>query len=343
MFFLKKVRTTFLIIIFLGILVSDIVFCQAIDFLNTSTLQLLLNPANTGNHQFDWNIYDIYNSKQIVANNNFSSLYLAGDYQLYLFPDKISFGAGVQRNSIYNTPVNENQVFFSAAYHKKMNQHEIHFGVQPLFVFYELASSELLFPDQYDRNTGGYNSAIPTSEFIENDKINYLDLYIGAAYSIRHNKMKPEIGFSMYHLTKPSVSYISDSDKLQMDVGFYVKSDYYYSPNMVITPGINLTTKQDLVQVLIGSDAHYGINRNAIFVRSFMAGIHFLARNGEYPNSLIFNLGTKINRLNIVLAYNNSITSKNKLPNNIQTFEIALIFNGFNSNIDKYSVPCEIF
>lgn len=331
------------IIIFFNILLFNVALAQPIDLLNSDTYQLLLNPASTGNHQYDWNIYNVYNTKQIIANNNFSSLYIMGDYQVYFFPDKLSLGASVQRNSIFNSPIYQNLIFISAAYHKNINLHSFHFGIQPAFVFYELASSKFLFPDQYDRNTGGYNSAIPTNEIIENEKIKYLDVNLGLVYSYSYKKFKPEIGISLFHLNKPSISYISDNEKLALDMSVQLKSSYYYSNEIIILPEITFITKQNLTQIKIGSDAFYGLNRNAVFVRSFMVGAHFVARNNKHPNSLIFNIGIKINHLNIILGYNNSITSKNGLPNNIQTFEIGLIFNGFNSNIDKYSVPCEIF
>ncbi len=316
---------------------------QYIDYLNNDAFNVMMNPVNTGNHHYDWKIVNVYNSKRFFSPNKFNSIYIAGDYNLLFFPDNLSLGAGIYSSYFVNTPFRSNMFYISTAFHKVYNVHQFHLGFVTAFQNIKLDSYNLLFPDQYDRNIGGYNSSLSTNELIDDNYSEHFDLNIGIVYSVLYNNMQPEIGFALIRINRPELNYTNNSETLAIEKSFFVKACYHYSEKLKILPVVYFISDQKEFHKTFGLNMNYGISKNSIIIKSLKSGVFFRAINENYPGSIILNLGVGHNNLQIDLHYNFFMSISDYIPGKIKTLEITLTYLGFNRETKQFSVPCEIY
>ncbi|MCK4663261.1 MAG: PorP/SprF family type IX secretion system membrane protein [Bacteroidales bacterium] len=315
---------------------------QAFEFSQFNSVNMLINPGNTGNHKYDWNFYNVLCNKHLIIDEVFKTIYVGGDYQFYIFPDKISVGAYLIHDKLVNSPLSTNKYFFSFSYHKQINNHTIHIGIQPGFVVKSLNFAELTFPDQYDRNTGGFNNKLTTNENPDNENLLYFDFNSGIVWEMQIMNIKNEVGFSCSHLNRPNESFYENKNQLNIDKTIYLKQKYLLEESIFI-PQIIIFNNKELTEYNVGALFIKGIRKKSYFIKSYSLGTYYRIRNNTYQNSFVIQSGISYYRLNLNLSYNFPIAVRNAKYGVIKSFEISLIFNGFNAQLDNIKIPCEIY
>jgi hypothetical protein len=282
------VNRKIIVFVFFVLLVA-IVKSQPIDFYPFYGYDQTLNPAYSGKHSNEWNIYNKYTNRQVLANNSFSTLYVGGDYNFHLFPNVLSVGGFVNFDQVINAPVNITKVYASVAFHKRVGGHLLHIGLQPGLVNYGKASSTILFPDQYDRNAGGFNAEVPTFETAFFEPIVYFDANIGASFLYNLGKWKPELGITVFNILKPEISGLSDFGK--RNIGIDLTANYRYTQRVELSPVLYVLSTQKFAQAMVGTKGSYWLPENPIGAKNVFAGVMLDYRTSDYPGAFVCHAG----------------------------------------------------
>ena len=254
-----KIIVDLLLVIVINFSITNKLRSQYIDYLNNEAYGVLVNPVNTGNHHYDWKIVNVYNTKQFFSPNKFNTIYIAGDYNLLFFPDNLSLGAGIYSSSFVNTPFRSNMFYISTAFHKVYNVHQFHLGFITAFQNVKLDSYNMLFPDQYDRNTGGYNASVSSNEYIDENYRKHFDINLGLAYSYIYKSMKSELGVSLIRLNRPEFYYTNETERLNLGKSIYFKMKYHQSEKLNYKPTVYIISNNGEIHKTFGINVNYGI------------------------------------------------------------------------------------
>lgn len=316
---------------------------QVGDLLSFETPGFYLLPSETGAHNEKWVLGSYMNSKKILSNLPIRSYALAGDYQLIRGFQSIYIGGGFGSMSLVGSSYLENELYATLAYHKIIKNHSFHIGIQPGVVIRNMNTGDLLFPDQYDRNTGGFNSSIGTNEPIEfSGKAMNMNLNIGAAYGIKISKYYTKIILAYRNINKPNVSFGNSPLVINRQLIIQNKTEFYISSSDKLKAFVMLRTNHDKTETYLGGELVHNLFKYNFIMNEISAGGYLVLRNSNYPNNMVFNLGLGIQNFKIGLAYSYNFINKGD-KSDFNSFELVLLFKGLNKTLDQYKVPCEIY
>jgi len=316
---------------------------QSYDFYSQTVIKSLINPAFTGNSAFDWNIYNLFSSKRILVDNPRNSILLGGNYQWTFFPDKLNVGGFVSKTSYTGLPFSNYEAVASISYEKRFINQSVYLGIQPGYVHFQLDKDQLLFPDQYDYETGLFNSIQTTGEPLEITDYSNFDLASGIGYRKEFRNFIAQSGFSMYHITRPVISYGLEEIRHPITSIFFITAGYFFSPNYGIEPAYFFKANGYFVSNKAGATLLYHLNRFSLPVKSISAGLFYDLRNQHYPDLIQTQLGMQLYKFRLILNYDFSMSVTQSSLKNYRVIEFGLIFNGFNSMPINYIKPCDVF
>lgn len=180
---------------------------------------MFLNPAMTGMFDGKYRIHGHYRTQWMaVATKPFTTTGLSFD-----MPIK-KFGAGIQIFN-YRAGVGNYNAFsallsvgYDLVFDKKKNHH-LAVGIQGGIVQKSVNVDKLSFGNQYtSANGGGFDTGIPSGEVFTNTNFMIHDINAGLLYYFAkdNSRLNPFIGFSAFHLTQPTETFFSSSNKLPL-------------------------------------------------------------------------------------------------------------------------------
>ncbi|MFA6403924.1 MAG: hypothetical protein WCX31_20185 [Salinivirgaceae bacterium] len=337
---IQLARRTILLIAVL--ILSQSVQSQNLSLLTNNSQNYNINPAFTGDHPYDWNIYNTVSNVFTGFNYNLQTYNLLADYQVYFPPDKLSLAVNYMQYKVTHGPINDKMVNCTFAYHKRYRSQIFHVGIQPGIIGQALLMDQLLFPDQYDRTIGGFNGSVGTAELFENSKVYKFNINAGLLYSnLKHHNMK--IGFAMFNLTRPNLSSSDFEFKLPIRYVGSFGIDLPIPDGFMLRPFTYALFYDDEFEWVGG--ASYSLDPNFInfLVHSFSVGAFIKIKNNHRPTHLIGQVGFKYNRFNFHLAYSTPVFNANNLPQQWQTLELTVVYNGFLSKLNEHKTPCNFY
>lgn len=338
---IKSIKKCFLLLIVFGH--STLLSAQSYDLINTAQYRKQLNRAYIGFHNSDWRISNIVNSKYVILDKPFRSVYLSGEYQYFLFPDKIALGADFIRKEFVNSPVNESQFTFAIKYHKKYQKHGFHFSIFPSLKTLNADLNSLTFPDQYDRNTGQFNSAVGSQEDFVFDRKNLFSINFGIVYGTVLKDYKTELGLAFHNVNKPDQSLNSYQINTPVYIVFDASIEKSFNNYLRVKPHLIFKLSDLYDEVVLGGTLGYTIQNNSFLVKGIYFGTYLIVRNEEIYDNLNFILGVNSKRIELNFGVGLPITKQSELPQRVRNFEITLTYNGFSALLEQYKIPCQIF
>jgi type IX secretion system PorP/SprF family membrane protein len=293
---------------------------QEAQFTQFYAAPLFLNPAFTGltyEHRFTANVRQqwpgiktAYQTGMVTYDYNISNLNsgIGG----FIFQDR----AGT--SNLLTT-----QYGFSFAYRFKVNKSsEFRMGGSVGVTSKKIDFSQLVFNDQL-------LNQVPVSNEQRADKINYVDLGLGALY----NSTNYWVGVSAKHINQPNVSMLGDIEALP--VYFTVHGGYRY---IISAKGSGRAKLDEFISasVLYRKERQYDqLDIGAYYFKSFLniglwyRGLPIKKYKPGYPNreSVSILLGLEIPDKNFRIGYSYDITvSKLGISNSQGSHEISLVF-----------------
>ncbi len=208
-------RTTLLL---LCVLCALCTFAQDPHFSQFFSSPLTLNPAYTGKFSGDVRIAGNYRNQWPTINNAYTTGTVSADFAILRnhVGENDTWGVGIMGLTDQSAAgaVKYNYGAVSTAYHKSLDEDgfkQLGIGFQATYSNMMINTSKLTFEDQLAPD-GTFT--LPTSELFQNSvlKKSYLDLNAGILYSSSFTENDNlYVGVSMYHITRPQLSFLPDN------------------------------------------------------------------------------------------------------------------------------------
>lgn len=339
----KILKISVLLVMLLLLLLTNS-YGQSNNILNFETPSYYLMPSEIGDHSNKWVAGTYVNTKKILSNIPLRSYVFSGDYQLRRGFKRLNLGVAFGDVALVSSPYHESELYITVAYHRTIRNQTFHLGIQPGIITRSLNEENLLFPDQYDRNTGGFNASITTNEPIEfSGKALNINLNIGLAYGIKINKYYSKISLAYRNLTKPNLSFAENPLVINRQLIIQNKTEFYISIEDKLNAFLMARTMTGKTEFYLGGEWVHDLIKYNMLMHNISAGAYLALRNRKYPNNMVFNLGFGIKNLNIGMAYSYNFIGNNAYKSDFNSFELVLLFKGLNGALDQYRVPCEIY
>ncbi len=312
---------------------------QDVHFTMYNSCPLLLNPANTGVFIGDWRLGMNFRN-QWGAIESYNTEMVSFDRKLYLFNQDFGAGAYVIYDQAGSQSLNTFRFYGSLRYSKEINKNSLNLGVQLGFVHQGLGANQT-YPDQYDRNSGNFNTDISSNEPHAGDKHSYMDVNLGLLWKKSINILEPEVGMSFFHLNSPNQSFFGGVDKLPLRFVLHSKVKTKINDDFYFTPSILYNRQKSATETMLGTNIGMNVLGNNSSVKEIFAGLYL--RNGIFSKSdaLCVLAGTSIRRIEIALSYDITVSELKTVTNNRSAFEISIIYRSISTVLNSYSIPCE--
>jgi type IX secretion system PorP/SprF family membrane protein len=312
---------------------------QDVHFSLFNSCPLFMNPAYTGNFTGDWRLaLNVRN--QWGAIEAFNTEMLSFDRKVYLF--KQNFGAGLFIMGDQEGPngLKSNDVFGSFSYGKILNKNFFNIGLQIGYVHQGFDANQT-YPDQYNRETGTFNSGQETNGSKAGMRNSYLDINLGLLWKTNITIFEPEAGLSVFHLNSPNQSLNGGDDHLSLRYSLNANVKTKISDDYYITPSILYTRKDAATETMVGTNFGMNVFGNKSSVKEIFGGVYL--RNGLFSGADAISVlaGASIRRIEFALCYDISVSNLSTAINNRSAFEISIIYKSISTTLNTYSIPCE--
>ncbi len=178
---------------------------------------LTLNPAMTGKINGDHRLSTNFRNQWWSTGNPFLTNTISYDTKIMQdrIPEDDIMGAGIL--ALYDQAMSGGykniNVSASMAYHKALGMEgssKISAGFQLSYGTRVLDYSKLDFSNQF--NGLGFDTNIPSNESFGINRKSYVDVNTGVLYTYETENTDFYIGGSVYHITRPNISFLQDAD-----------------------------------------------------------------------------------------------------------------------------------
>src|ERR1035437_664121 len=223
---------------------------------------LYLNPALTGNYlgeDADYKINAVYRSQwRSMIKQPFTTYGVSYD-QPY---KKFGIGAYIINNRAGVAKYNTLNFQLSGSYFitdPKRSPHLLNVGLQMGLFYKSFNQNNVLFESQYDNSTGSLNPNIASGENFERTSLVKFDANIGVFYKYKEDNKKfaPFLGFSVFHLSKPSESFSAEKNKVPMRFIVDAGCDFKINDKLKVTPTILYINQAKASDLTIGVIGYY--------------------------------------------------------------------------------------
>jgi type IX secretion system PorP/SprF family membrane protein len=266
---------------------------------------------------------------------------IAYDRNFYVYNENISGGLIFINDKSGGANLAVNKIFLSAAYHKMLGSHKLHFGYQIGYVQKNINMGGLTFPDQYDRNLGGFNAALPNNETFNGQQLSYTDMNIGLIWSKRIGAFDLEAGLAFFHFNYPKETFFSPGNSLISRKVMHFSGKVDLTEKIFLQPKLLLMGTTKATDYLVGTNVGYRVSENKATIKSVFGGI--LLRNGISRNNdaFIAIAGLNFKAFDLGFSYDLNVSDLNIATNYQGGFEISFIYTGMNTVLKKVSIPCD--
>ncbi|ASB50135.1 hypothetical protein CDL62_13800 [Alkalitalea saponilacus] len=323
---------------------NSIIVSQSIHFNQAFSSHLTLNPANTGRFDGDWRAVAMYRHQGHEMSSDYNTSYFSFEYPVYINSEKIETGIYYSRDnsSGFSFPADRINLSISNGIHLNINS-VLYAGIQLAWVHKQVDWSNTTFPDQYSRDTGGFDPSLPTSAHLENESTNYPDAGIGILYHRNTELGIFNIGYSLQQINRPQESFFGETFQLPVKHIWHSKADINLSADYFVIPTI-VYLRMGKNQVSL-TGIHFGYNLDEWMNQnnSIIAGVHF--RNASMANarSVIFSGGMTWQFWTFMLSYDTSISRQNTARLNSTGLEFGIAFKLPSTQLSNKMIPWERF
>ena len=311
------------------------VFSQDMHFSQFYNTPLNTNSAFTSNPDNDWRLSNVYRRQWDAIGYPYVTASIAFDKQIYVNNDRLSIGFLYMNDA---TGINTNTYYGSIGYWKRFNRNAFAIGLQGGYVskYYSL----LTFNDQYDRITGTYDGT--SKDQTNGDSYGYFDLIAGFSWTFYGDKFKPTIGYSIFHLNEPKLSFISSGtgNNLAMRHLIIAGGIWKATQSLLVIPNFLYMIQNSASDMVVGSNFGWRL-QNYTDLTYLYFGLSARAGIKRTYDAMIFCVGFASPRWDLGVSYDANVSTLSSAANNFNgAFEITLILKG-NRPLDKVTIPCD--
>lgn len=269
-----------------------------------------LNPAETGNFTGQTRLAYQYRNQWAAIGDPFVTNYIQAEQNLLVSRNPLSIGVAFFDDRAGAVRLQSNRLMLSLAYHLNLASQQIHFGIQGGPVLKQINLGNETFPDQFDRNTGGFSSTLPTNETVGYEPALYPDINAGVGWNAKWGKLRPKVGFAISHLNTPTETLTGASNTLPMryviDLRLGIQLTAATEITGIVYQTYTSTVSENLFSVLA---EHTFFKESNLLKTSLFGGI--LYRDGFIRNldAAILMVGLQKSKIRSAVSYDINVSS----------------------------------
>ncbi len=321
-------------------------YAQDLHFSQFFNSPLTTNPANTGfipdgDYRLGINYRDQWSTIMSVPYKTMSAF---GDVQVMKNKFEngwIGLGGVILRDVAGSGNLTSTKLYGSVAYHQLLGYSSLlSLGFNVGMSNKQINVSNLKFPDQFDGKF--FDSKLPTSVFLDNNNISYLDMQVGMNYAYFPTpSIYVNTGFSVHHVNRPHESFFSTEatgvdNRVPMRYIGFLNGSFKLNDEVILNPNIYYTRQSNVSELVGGMNAHYNLSGDGEYL--LIAGAYYRHKEAIIP---LVGLGFK--DYTFTFTYDATISSLKNYNNSRGAFEFSLIKQGVISPGGQKVTPCPTF
>jgi type IX secretion system PorP/SprF family membrane protein len=327
----------------LVLFLSSSIFSQDVHF-SQSVASLQQNNASFSPF-FDGDIQvaSVYREQWGAIGVPFVSSYLIVNSKIHRLNDQFGVFGGFQylNDRSGDAKLNVNNLNLNLGISYFLDENTFCIAIMNGLVVKQFNANNLTFPQQYDRNIGGFNESLDHGESFNSDQLNYYNLGVGLSWQrIISNNWTILTGFSIDNLTKGKESFFEESNTKKIGWGLQGEANYRWKKTISLVPYLSYYKSYSASELVFGSGLKFKTRTesNVSFIQPFA-----YLRSGVNRNSDAIILGSYlgIKQLSIGASYDFNISNLEIASNYQGGFELSLAYIFKGKSINKRTIPCE--
>lgn len=328
-------RKSLIVLIFMFLFGGLKVSAQRVHSSQFYSIPLLLNPALTGNSDYNLRGGVNYRNQWNSVTTPFVSQAVFVDGKLatqLLSSSWLGVGGMIFNDKAGDGGLKTTQVMFASSLNKSLNAGNtlfLHVGIGVELINKSVDFNKLTFGEQW--KNGIYNPAVGSGEEFKSQSLFYTDFSAGSMITFFKGKSKYFMGASVSHINQPRESFYGEDDvinNLKRRFAWHGGVESRLSSRLYVKPEIMFTTEKS--------------------ANEWIAGANFMMLYGEKGTILHYGLwyrftqdiipafGYEKNRMKLMISYDINISDLQVASSNRGGLEISLTYN------HNYSNPREI-
>ena len=314
---------------------------QEIHFSQHYASPLNLNPALTGNYYGDWRFMHIYRHQWDRVGVPFISAGIGYDRQFYVKTEKLSAGFQYDYDRSGDGNLRVNKILISGAYHKTVNYHDLHFGIQLGLASITYNRDNFTFDEQWDHEFGIFNPNLPHSVGGFSEQGEYTLVNVGMGWDKVFGRYHPQIGLAFNNIHRPKLSFAGQTTTIPILSNVHVTVKIELQKRFFLMPRVRFAEQSKAQNLVIGTHLGKYLAQNKLGFSSVNAGIHYRSGFNRNHDAVIAIIGTRWKQLDAGISYDINISTLKVASNYRGGFEISLIYTGLSTALDRITIPCE--
>lgn len=322
---------------------------QDLHFSQWFNSPLTTNPANTGfipdaDYRLGANYRNQWSSIMAVP---YKTMSVWGDAQV--FRDRIEsgwvgLGGAILRDVAGAGSLTSTKVYASIGYHQMIAaSHLLSAGFNVGWSNKRINTQDLKFPDQFDGKFFD-NVNIPTSVFLDNPNINYLDVQVGMNYAyFPTENLYINGGVSVHHLNRARESFFNSSstgidDRIAPRYIAFGNASYKLNDDVIINPMAYYSRQTTSSEFVAGGNVQYNLSGDG--ESQLFGGLYIRPGDALYPM-----VGFQYKYVRLMFTYDVTTSGLSQFNNGRGAYEFGLIYQGMYSeyNGDRRQSFCPTF
>ena len=300
------------------------------------------NAAFTNDFEGNWQAMTVYRQQWSTIGEPFTTSTLFFTKQFYSPIPNLNYFGGLQLtyDKSGDAQLTSTQFTLNLGASYQLDKNLFTFAVSNGFVLKSFNQNGLTFPEQYDRNIGGFNENLASGENFNAQDLNYYDLGFGGTWERELNdKWSLTSGFSMAHLTEPQESFYDSDNRKNLGYGLQFVAEHLLNPSINLYPYLSFYRAKGASETILGSailfnTSTFGPIENIkpfLYVRTGIDRLSDALIVGSYADLGNFQLGA---------SYDINISELELASNYQGGLELSLIYTAKNKELEQRRIPC---
>ena len=303
---------------------------QDLHFSQFMNSPLTTNPANTGfipdgDYRIGVNFRNQWSSVMTVPYKTMSAF---GDVQVMRNQFENGWlGAGgyILRDVAGSGNLTSTKVYGSLAYHQLIDAGSlVSAGFNVGWANKQINVTNLKFPDQFDGKF--FDNKLPTSVFLDNNNISYLDIQLGLNYAFFPNdKIYLNAGYAAQHVNRPRESFFNQTSGVDNRVSVrhtgFLNGSFLINRQWLVNPNLYYSTQAKSFELVGGLNAHYNLSGDGEY--QMIAGVYYRLKDAFIPM-----IGLQWTDIKATFTYDATMSTLKNFNNGRGAFEFSLIKEG---------------
>lgn len=314
---------------------------QDIHFSQFFNSPLSVSPSNTGNYEGDWRVMGNFRQQwKRIDNTPYLTQSIGFDKQFFIHSENFSAGALIINDKSAGS-LKVLKTLLSAAYHKRINMHIFHAGLQAGYVSKRWSPDVETFPNQFNWDSGQFDATMANNEATATERLGYLDVNIGAGYSLQLKKIRPFVSMALYHVNYPKETFLGNKNNLKPRQVLNMGAAISVSQNLVVEPNILLMTAGKASELVLGGNVIYTLAPNAAKASGIYAGVFYRDGFSRNSDAYFMTTGLKFKNYLIGFSYDRNISPLQIATDKKGAIELSFIYTSLSTRLKKVEIPCD--